>query len=110
VIACLTPTPGDSLPLALPGLIALPLLTLAPGLIEDYLPLSRPAATGDQSSRNMGLMFVTMLSMAALLGFSWLAQSLGLLWVLIATELIVVGLLHWSLNRRIRRRRIGTAR
>src|SRR5262249_53132390 len=60
LIGYLTPGEAQGLLLTLPGLIAIPVLSLFPGLTEEYLPLSRPVSRGEQSSRNMGLMFMTM--------------------------------------------------
>jgi hypothetical protein len=104
LIAYLAQGGRESLLLAAPGLIAIPTLSLLPGLTEEYLPLSRPATRGEQSSRNMVLMFLTMLAMLGVVGVSWLAWSLGYLWALIAIELIVVSLLHWVFVRAIRNR------
>lgn len=102
--------PGsDALQLALPGLIAIPTLSLLPGLMQTYLPLSRPAVRGEQSSRNMGLMFGAMLSMAAVVGGAWAAWSLGYLWLLIVAELLVVSVLHRALRKTIERRRMVQA-
>jgi len=100
----------ESLLLAVPGLIAMPTLSLLPGLFEEYLPLSRPALRGEQSSLNMGLMVLTMFAMLGVVGVSWLAWTSGYLLALIAIELLVVGLLHWIISRVIRNRpltRIG---
>jgi ABC-2 type transport system permease protein len=94
----------ESLLLTMPGLIAIPTLSLVPGVVEEYLPFSRPAARGEQSSRNMVLMFLTMFAMLGVVGVSWLAWSVGYLWTLVAIELVVVGLLHWSFIRAIRNR------
>jgi hypothetical protein len=74
--------------------------------MDEYLPLSRPAARGEQSSRNMGLLFVTMLGMLAVVGGSYLAWSFGFLWVLIVVELAFAGLVNWSFCRVIRNRRL----
>lgn len=104
LFAYLAPGGRESLLLAVPGLIAIPTLSLLPGLAEEYLPLSRPAARGEQSARNMGLMFLTMFAMLGVVGVSWLAWTSGYLLVLVAIELVVVGLLHWIFNRVIRDR------
>jgi ABC-2 type transport system permease protein len=99
-----------SLAFAVPGLIAIPTLSLLPGLWESYLPLSRPVARGEQYSRNMGLIFIAMLTMLGVVVVSWLAWTTGYIWVLIAVEMVVVGLLHWIFIRMIRNRplaRIG---
>jgi ABC-2 type transport system permease protein len=110
LFAYLTMGTRGSLPFVLPGLIVIPTISLLPGLWDSYLPLSRPAIRGEQSSRNMVLMFLTMLAMLGVVGVSWLAWTLGYLWVLIAIELVVVGLLHWIFLGMIRNRplkRIG---
>jgi len=104
LVAYVTMGGGESPPFAVPGLIAIPTISLLPGLWGSYLPLSRPAARGEQSSRNIGLIFLTMLAMFAVAGVSWLAWSLGFLPVLIAIELVVVVLLHWTFLRMIRNR------
>lgn len=89
---------------AVPGLLAIPVLSLAPALTEDYLPLSRPAARGDQSSRNLGLMFVSMAAMAIVLAATYIASQLGVLWQMMAMEFIVVSLIYYLMSRAIRRR------
>jgi hypothetical protein len=109
LIGYLTPGGRDALLLALPGLIAIPTISLLPGFVDEYLPLSRPAARGEQSARNMGLMFLTMFIMVVVVAGSYLAWSFGLLWILLAGELLVVGLLHWIFCRAIRNRRLERA-
>jgi hypothetical protein len=104
LIAYLAPAGWESLRLALPGLIAIPTLSLLPGLVEEYLPLSRPPVRLEQTSRNMILMFASMLSMAAVAAVSWLAWSFDILWIMTAIELIIVAFLHWVFLRTIRRR------
>src|SRR5207302_6749397 len=71
LIGYLAPGGRAGLWLAVPGLIAIPTISLLPGWMEEYLPLSRPAARGEQSSRNMGLLFVTMIVMLAVVGASY---------------------------------------
>ena len=109
LIGYLAPGGHQSLLLAAPGLIAIPTLSLLPGLSEGYLPLSRPAIRGEQSARNMSLIFLTMFAMLAVVGVSWLAWTSGYLLVLVAIELVVVGLLHWIFNRKIRDRQLDRA-
>jgi hypothetical protein len=109
LITYLTTAGREALWLSIPGLIAIPTLSLLPGLIEQYLPLSRPAARGEQSSRNMGLTFLTMFAMLGVVGVSWLAWSQGYLWTLIAIELVLVSLLHWIFRRIIRNRPVKRA-
>jgi hypothetical protein len=92
------------LQLALPGLLVIPVLSLAPGLIEDYLPLSRPAARGEQSSRNIGLMLVSMVAMTIVLAAAYLASQFEVFWYLVGGELFIVIALYYLMNRIITQR------
>src|SRR5260370_22066194 len=77
LIAYLAPGGSPGLLLALPGVVAIPVVSLISGLMEEYLPLSRPAARGEQSSRNMSLMFLTMFAMAGVLAVALFAWSVS---------------------------------
>jgi hypothetical protein len=104
LIAWVAPGGSESLILAIPGLLAIPVLSLVPAVTHDYLPLSRPVTRGEQSSRNIGLMFMTMLVMAGVLAVSYLAWESGLIWYLVAIESVVAIGLYQFLNRMIRNR------
>jgi ABC-2 type transport system permease protein len=104
LIGYLAPGGLQGLQLSLPGLIAIPLITLLPALTEDYLPFSCPAVRGDQSSRNIGLMLVSMMAMAIVLVVAYIAWMFEVLWYLIGIELVVVIFLFWLLSRIIRER------
>ncbi|HYW71079.1 MAG TPA: hypothetical protein VE961_08600 [Pyrinomonadaceae bacterium] len=104
LIGYLAPGGMQGLQLAVPGLIAIPVLSLLPGFTEDYLPLSRPPAPGDQTSRNIGLMFGSMVVMAVVLLTAYIAWKLEALWYLIAVEFVAVSLIYYFLNRAIRNR------
>lgn len=104
LIAVLAPGGLLGLQLALPGLIAIPLISLAPGVFEDYLPLSRPASRGEQSSRNLGLTFSSMILMGIVLVAAYIAWKFGVLWYAIAVELLLAILLYDFLNRIIKKR------
>jgi len=99
MIGYLAPGGWQGIQLSLPGLIAIPLITLFPALTEDYLPLSSPAVRGGQSARNMGLMIVSMFAMTFVLGIAYIAWMFEVLWYLIGFELVVVIFLFWLLNR-----------
>ena len=109
LIGYLAPGGNRGLVLALPGVVALPVLSLLPALTEEYLPLSRPASRGEQHSSSMTLMFVTMLAMAAVLIASFIAWTFGIIWYVLGVEIVVVGLLYWSFNRIINRRTLVRA-
>jgi hypothetical protein len=104
LIAVLAPGGLLGLQLALPGLIAIPVFSLAPGVIEDYLPLSRPASRGEQSSRNLGLTFTSMFLMGIVMGGAYIAWKLEVLWYAIGVELLLAILLYHFLNRIIKNR------
>ena len=104
LIVYLAPGGIQGLLLALPGVLAIPVVSLMPGLLEEYLPLSRPAARGEQSSRNMTLMFLTMFAMAGVLAIAYIAWTFDVIWYVLAVELVVSGLLYRILNRMIRNR------
>ncbi len=104
LIGYIAPGGMKTMALALPGLLAIPVLSLTPALTQDYLPFSRPAARGDQSSRNIGLMFISMLSMGIVLAITYIARQFGVLWYMLAIELIVVTAVYYLMNRAIRNR------
>jgi hypothetical protein len=104
LIVYLAPGGSQGLLLALPGVVAIPVVSLMPGLMEEYLPLSRPAARGEQSSRNMSLMFLTMIVMAGVLAIAYVAWTFEVIWYVLAVESLVSGLLYRILNRTIRNR------
>jgi ABC-2 type transport system permease protein len=109
LIAYLATGGRDSLILALPGLIAIPTISLLPGLVDEYLPLSRPAARGEQSSRNMGLMFLTMVVMLFVVVVAYVAWAAGFIWILVTVELVVMSLAHWFFRRVISNRKLERA-
>src|SRR5215831_18614490 len=104
LIGYLAPGGSQGLQLAVPGLIAIPVLSLFPALTGDYLPLSRPAVRGEQTSRNLGLMFMSMITMAFVLVFAYIAWTFEVLWYLIAIEFVVVALIYYVIKRIIRNR------
>ena len=104
LIGFLIPGGIEKLQLALPGVIAIPLLSLAPGVVDDYLPLSQRPSRGDQSSRNLGMMFFSMISMGIVMGISYIAWVFGVLWYAIGIEVVAAAILYYFLNRIIRRR------
>jgi hypothetical protein len=104
LIGYLAPGGGQGLLLAFPGVVALPVLSLVPAVTQEYLPLSRPVTRGEQSSRNVSLMFMTMIVMAGVLVVSYLAWASGLIWYLVAIEGVIAIVLYQYLNRMIRNR------
>jgi hypothetical protein len=103
LVLVLRPGAWTDLPLALPGLLALPILSLLPAMAGPYLPLSEPSRTGSQSARNLSLWFGGMVLTGLFYGIAVLARRGGVLWPCIGLEaLVVVGvqrLLHRSIGR-----------
>jgi len=104
LLGYLAPGGSQGLQLGVPGMIAIPVMSLLPGLTEDYLPLSRPAVRGDQSSRNIGVMFMSMIAMTMVLGVAYIASVFGVLWYLIGFEFVGAVLVYYSMNQAIRKR------
>ena len=94
----------DLLPVAPVIAVWIPTLTLIPGALATYVPLSKPPKRGQQSSRRVLLMMGTMFGMMALAGLGIGAQKLGLLWPLVGVEIAVAATIHVSLLRKIRTR------
>jgi hypothetical protein len=97
-------TPAMSVSLAIPTLLALPTLSLAPGIFSSYVPLSMEPRRGRQSAQNVAAVLMTMLVAGALMGVSYLAWSQGLLWILVAVEVAALAVAHGFLLGVIRRR------
>ncbi len=106
LIAVLAPGGLMGVELAVPGLIGIPVLSLAPGIFEDYLPLSRPASRGEQSSRNLGLTFVSMFLMAGVMIVAYAAWKFEVLWYVIGVEVVLAVVAYYLLNRVIQNREL----
>lgn len=104
MIGYLAPGGTQGLVLALPGLVAIPAVSLAPALMNEYLPLSRPATRGEQYSGNMVLSFLTMLAMAGVVVVSYLAWQAGVIWHVLGVEIIMVALVYYAMNQIIKKR------
>jgi hypothetical protein len=92
------------LPLTLPNLLALPLMTLLPGAFRDYVPLSVQPAAGRQSLTNILMgMLVALIGGATVVAARALWKA-GYLPHFIAAELIVVVVGSYLLARAITRR------
>jgi len=90
--------------LALPGLIAIPIVSLLPACVDTYLPLSRSPQVGTQSAKNTTLMFGTMLTMGILAGISYVASEANFLPILLLVETAIVVTAYWALKRHIQSR------
>jgi ABC-2 type transport system permease protein len=76
--------------LAVPSLVLLPLLSLLPATMRDYVPLSVPPTLGRQSTANIVLGVAITLAGATTLGLAALARGLGYLPHTIAAGVVVV--------------------
>jgi hypothetical protein len=93
-----------SLLLLLPGLIALPLLSLFPAVNRSYLPFSKPA---EVQAHNTNGCLMTMASMSAsfiIAGLAALAWTFHYFGWFLAAEIGAVGTLSYFLRRSIERR------
>ncbi len=104
MIGYLAPGGTQGLVLALPGLVAIPLVTLAPGLMSEYLPLSRPATRGEQYSGSMVVTFLAMLAMAGVVVVSYLAWQAGVVWQVLGVEIVMAALVYYAMNQIIKKR------
>jgi hypothetical protein len=94
----------SALLLALPGLVAIPIVSLLPACVDTYLPLSRSPQVGAQSAKNTTLMLGTMLTMGLVAGISYIASEMNLLSILLTVEIAVVVTAYWILKRHIQKR------
>ncbi len=94
------------LSLAVPVLVALPTLSLAPGILRSYVPFSIAPRRGRQSSQNVATVLVTMAVAGGLIGVSYVAWQAKLLWILVPLEVVCVVLIHFLLLGAIRHRRL----
>ena len=94
----------SALLLALPGLVAIPIVSLLPACVDNYLPLSRSPQVGTQSTKNTTLMLGTMLTLGILAGISYIASEMNFLSILLTVEIAVVATGYWVLKRHIQNR------
>jgi len=88
-----------SVALLLPGVIALPLLALAPCVSGKAVPLSHPIEAA-RSARGGGLtMMVAVMASLSLSGLTLWAHSQGWFWSLLLVETILVAVLYAALRR-----------
>jgi hypothetical protein len=89
----------QALPLLLPSLIAVPVISLVPYLRGKAIPLSLPPEEAKNAGRGLGIMGIMILSMAlsAGAGFAWKAG--WLYWLLLIEAMIVGGM--WLVCRKM---------
>jgi hypothetical protein len=91
-----------SLPLLLPGLIAIPVLSLLPCVLGHGVPLSQPPEEAKSAGRGLtmiGVMFACM----ALSGLAILAWKTGWFTVMLIGETAVMAAVYFTLKARLRR-------
>jgi hypothetical protein len=94
----------NAIELALPVALAMPTVSMLPGAFGAFLPLSQPPRRGQQSSRNVGVSMAMLLFMFAPLGLAYLARELGVWWVMIAVEVVVLVIAYRWLKQLIENR------
>jgi len=88
----------DALMMVLPIAVVLPTISLVPGLFKDYVPLSMAPRRGRQSSQNVGVMLGTMAFTLGMFGLAVAAKKLGVQWILIGVEVVLMFLVHRGLT------------
>jgi hypothetical protein len=94
----------DGLVAGIPMILAIPTISLLPGVLGDYVPLSRPAVQGEIGSQAAVLMFGGMLVMGVLGVIGFLASRANLVVPVAAGELAILGLVHVAASKAIRSR------
>jgi len=89
ILLALLITPGG-LPLAVPGVLAIPVFTLIPGLFGPYVPLALPKARGQQAIANAVLLAASTGFLAVIVQTTLAASRRGQLIPFYAGELIVL--------------------
>jgi hypothetical protein len=107
LLVVVAPGSRRGLLLALPAVLALPTMSLVPGVFEEYLPLSRPVDRMEATSRTALIMWGSLIAMAVVALAAYLAWTWGVFWHLVGIEAIVLGVLHVVWTGWIRRRSIG---
>jgi len=87
----------SSLWVILPGVIALPVYALIPGIIGNATPLSNPLEEA-KSMNNMPIMMVSMLGAFGVAGAATAAAAVGFLPLFLIAEVVVSGVLCFVLN------------
>lgn len=98
VAAWTTRAEPERLLLVVPALFVFPSVSLIPGLIDSYLPLSIAARTGQRSVQS--LMIIGVMIPAGLIGWVavW-AQKAGWLWPMVIAEGVIMSLVYAGLVR-----------
>jgi hypothetical protein len=98
VAAWTTRADPQQLLLLVPALFVFPSVSLIPGLIDSYLPLSIAARTGQRSVQGL-LIFGAMIP-AVLIGMvAYWAQKIGWLWPMVIVEALVMSAVYVGLLR-----------
>jgi hypothetical protein len=95
--------PGG-LQLAVPGVLALPVFSLIPGVFGPYVPLALPKARGQQAIANAVLLASSTMLLAVLVNATLAASRRGRLVPLYVGELAVLLVVDACLRAVVRRR------
>jgi hypothetical protein len=102
LIAILVPVGWEGILMVLPGVAAIPTVSLIPGCLGQYLPLSQTPRAGSQVTKNTTVMFTTMFTMGIVVATSYIAMKFHVLWILVGIEVAAIVVVHQVLNRLIR--------
>jgi len=107
LLAFLIPGSRRGMLLALPPLLAIPTMSLVPGVFEEYRPLSRPPERMERTARATVVMWGSLLGIGVVGLATYLAWTWGVFWYLIGVEVVVLVGLHVLWTASIRRRPVG---
>ena len=99
---------GDALLLALPGIIASPLLALIPCFGGKAVPFSLPVEEAKSAGRGLSFMGIMLISFA-LSGVGMAARAIGWFWWLLAIETMAVAASYVAMRASIARTRWSSA-
>jgi ABC-2 type transport system permease protein len=88
----------------IPMLLLIPTVSLLPGLVDSYVPLSKPVVHGEVAGRTAVLMFFGMLLTGVLGVVGFLASRADAIIPVVVGELAVLGLVHVAASKAIRSR------
>jgi hypothetical protein len=94
----------EGLVAGIPLLLAIPTLSLVPGTLGDYVPLSKPPVRGEAGSASVALMFGGMLAMGALGVVGFFAQRANVILPVAAAETVLLAAAHAAALKVIRSR------
>jgi hypothetical protein len=104
LVAFVIPGGRSDMIAGIPMILAIPTVSLLPGVVDTYVPLSRPVVHGEIAGQTAVLMFGGMILTGVLGVIGFFASRAGLIVPVVAGELAVLGLVHVAVSKAIRSR------